>query len=494
MGCGTVQTLDTEQKQIKIQQNKEASQILDIKKDEQNISKDMNNKNKITQIKNKDSSKYTKKFPRKNKKLFSKSILSENSNITSDRKFRKIENYATVISAIQDSLPEINIKLDKTKDDIGIKFYEFEVKANRYEIVYPIWLIKNEEVEFFVEGKWKINQEIECDCNGIEMKDDTLFPDKVNEYHEKKDIIFNDGALVGRLLKGKSFLIYNGLKYTPEESGALLLKMNLNNIWSKEKPKGKLKIKLYGAYKIDDFEDLEKRNGWWKQLKRIEYLNDSDLEYYEMNDIEKSLIVLFNKLRHDSNIFAKQYLDNFQKITKTSKQIYDKFINNNLQFTPLKINLTLVKLLQIFFEKIFYKESTTEEDWNYVLSSENCLQEFLIDSFNHKKKIHACIVRYNTENIMHIFSRILFRKDIRDNILTYEYNEIGMITLFNNWNKIHDSDYENTKKSDVHYFIFALGNPFGNDEINHKVDSTYEKFIINEKIRQKLSLTKKSII
>ena len=34
MGCGTVQTLDQEQKQIKIQQNKDASQIIDIKKDE----------------------------------------------------------------------------------------------------------------------------------------------------------------------------------------------------------------------------------------------------------------------------------------------------------------------------------------------------------------------------------------------------------------------------------------------------------------------------
>ena len=95
---------------------------------------------------------------------------------------------------------------------------------------------------------------------------------------------------------------------------------------------------------------------------------------------------------------------------------------------------------------------------------------------------------------MHIFSRILFRQNIRDNIITYEYDEIGMITLFNNWNKIHDRDYENVKKSNVHYFIFALGNPFGNDEINHKVDSTYEKFILNEKIRQKLSLVKKSII
>ena len=48
MGCGTVQTLDTEQKQIKIQQNKNASQIIDIKNDEQN----MNDKNKLIQIKN----------------------------------------------------------------------------------------------------------------------------------------------------------------------------------------------------------------------------------------------------------------------------------------------------------------------------------------------------------------------------------------------------------------------------------------------------------
>jgi len=341
------------------------------------------------------------------------------------KNFKKIENYATIISAIQDKLPEVKVKLEKTDDNIGRKYIEFEVKANRYEIVYPIWLIKNEEVEFYVDGRWRINHEIKCDSKGIELKDDALFPNKINEYHENKNIMFNDGALVGRILKGNSFSIYNGLKYTPEESGALLLKMNLNNIWSKDKPEGKLKVKIYGAYKIEDFEDLEKRNGWWEQLKRIEYINDFELEYYEMNDTEKSLIVLFNKLRHDSNTFAKQYLENFQKITKTSMQIYDKFIKNILQFTPLKINLTIVKLLQIFFEKIFYKKSTKEEEWNYVIDSESCLQEFLIESFNHKKKIHACIVRFNTENIMHIFSRILFRKDIRDNILTYEYDEIG---------------------------------------------------------------------
>ena len=108
-------------------------------------------------------------------------------------------------------------------------------------------------------------------------------------------------------------------------------------------------MKLYGAYKIDNIDEIEKRNGWWRQLKNIEYINEFELEYYEMNNTEKGLIILLNKLRHDSCTFAKQYLDNFQKLTKTSNQIYSQFINNRNQFTPLKVNLTMVKLLQTFF-------------------------------------------------------------------------------------------------------------------------------------------------
>ena len=498
MGCGSVQTLDQEEKNIKIQEKIEENQIIEIQVESQN--KPIKNKNMMNeikqnfiQIKNEESSISTKKLTRQPKALHLQDKISENSNISTERKYKKIENYATIISAIQDRLPEVLVKLEN-KDNIERKYYEFEVKASRYDIVYPIWLIKDEEVEFYVEGKWKINHEIVCDSKGIEKKDDVLFPDKVNEYQENKDIMFNDGALVGRTLKGKSFLIYNGLKYTPEESGALMLKMNLNNIWSKEKPKGKLKVKIFGAYKIEDFEDLEKRNGWWNQLKRIEYINENELQYYEMNNTEKSLIVLLNKLRHDSNIFAKQYLNNFQQITNTSKQIYNKFISNNLQFTPLKINLTMVKLLQTFFEKIFYRETTTDDDWNYVMKSESCLQDFLKQSFNHKKKIQVCIVKYNSENIMHICSKIIFRKEIRDNILTYEYDEIGMITLFNNWNKINENNNEIIKKSNVYYLIFALSNQFGNDDLNYKVDLSYEKFVLNEKIKHKLSLNNKTIL
>ena len=491
MGCGSVKTIEHEEKQIKVKINESQN---DIQNENQKENKNKNKRVDLIEFANKESTVSSKKFVRQAFNT-SRNLEMTKSSKASSRKYRRIEgDYTTVISAIQDSLPEVIAKLDKTEDEIGKRYYEFEVEANRYEIIYPIWLIKDEEVEFYVEGKWKINKEKECDCKGIENQNVILFPEKINEYLNSQEKKYNDGALIGRTIKGNYFLIYDGLKYTPEQSGALLLKMNLNNFWSKEKPEGKLKVKIYGAFKIDNIDDLEKRNGWWSQLKNIEYINEFELEYYEMNNIEKGLIILLNKLRHDSCTFAKQYLDNFQKLTKTSNQIYSQFINNRNQFTPLKVNLTMVKLLQTFFEKIFYKEETEEEDWHYVQSSENCLQEFLRESFYKKKKIHACIVRYYDENIMHVFSRLLFRKEIRDNLLTYEYEEMSMITLFNNWNKVYDEGKNVNKTKNIYYCIFALSNQFGNEKINYNVDKSFEKFLKEEKIKKTLNLVNRSIL
>ena len=491
MGCGSVKTIEHEEKQIKVKINESQN---DIQNENQKENKNKNKRVDLIEFANKESTVSSKKFVRQAFNT-SRNLEMTKSSKTSSRKYRRIEgDYTTVISAIQDSLPEVIAKLDKTEDEIGKRYYEFEVEANRYEIIYPIWLIKDEEVEFYVEGKWKINKEKECDCKGIENQNVILFPEKINEYLNSQEKKYNDGALIGRTIKGNYFLIYDGLKYTPEQSGALLLKMNLNNFWSKEKPEGKLKVKIYGAFKIDNIDDLEKRNGWWAQLKNIEYINEFELEYYEMNNIEKGLIILLNKLRHDSCTFAKQYLDNFQKLTKTSNQIYSQFINNRNQFTPLKVNLTMVKLLQTFFEKIFYKEETEEEDWHYVQSSENCLQEFLRESFYKKKKIHACIVRYYDENIMHVFSRLLFRKEIRDNLLTYEYEEMSMITLFNNWNKVYDEGKNVNKTKNIYYCIFVLSNQFWNEKINYNVDKSFEKFLKEEKIKKTLNLVNRSIL
>ena len=497
MGCGSVKTIDKEEKkvQIELNQNENQSQVIEEKgiKNEIDENKNKGMKVEIIEIENKVSSLSSKKITRRPPNYEYNELITKNTKLS--KTFHRIEGeYAIIISSIQDSLPEVIPKVDTTEGDIGRKYFEFEVKANRYEIIYPLWLIKDEEVEFRVEGKWKINQEIECDSRGVENTDIILFPEKISEYLDNKEIKYNDGALVGRIIKGKSFLIYDGLKYIPEESGALLLKMNLNNLWSKEKPEGQLKVRVYGSYKIEDLEDLEKRNGWWTQLKIIEYINEYELQYYEMNNMEKALILLLNKLRHDSKAFAKQYLDNFQKITKTTQQIYTDLINNPNQFTPFKINLTMVKLLQTFYEKIFYKEETEDEDWNYVINSEKCLQEFLKESFYNKKKIHACVLRYYDENIMHVCSRILFRKDIRENILTYEYEEISIITLFNNWNKMFDNNFDSNKKKNIYYCVFALSNSYGNDDMNFKVDKSFEKFLKEEKLKNTLNLYKKSII
>lgn len=481
MGCGSVKTLDTENKNKN--ENKEENQIIEIKKE-----KNSNQDDEINEISIEKENKILNASPQKedqNQNILKSSkkskVLMEDIN-TSKRTFKPLGgNSSIIISSVQKSLPKIEEKIVKV-DDIEKKFFEFEAKASRFDILYPIWLIKDEQVEFSVEGKWNVNDEIECDSKGVENPDVGLFPERINEYLENNEIKYNDGALVGRIIKGNNFLIYDGLKYTPEESGALLLKMNLNNLWSKNKPFGKLKIRIYGAYKIEDIDDLEKRNGWWNQLKMIEYLNEFELEYYEMNDTEKSLVILLNKLRHDSCAFAKQYLTNFEKMTNTTKQIYNQLISNNKQYIPLKVNLTMVKLLQTFYEKIFYKEETPEEDWNYVLDSEKRLQEFLEESFCNKKKVHAAVVRYYDENIMHVCSRLLFRKEIRDNLLTYEYEEMSMITLYNNWNNMQ-SEEEKRKKNikNIYYCVCALSNQNGNDKINYDVDKSFAKFIKEEK-------------
>ena len=84
---------------------------------------------------------------------------------------------------------------------------------------------------------------------------------------------------------------------------------------------------------------------------------------------------------------------------------------------------------------------------------------------------------------MCIFLSIFFSKYRRVNISSYEYKEKGKKTLFNNLNKNNDNDYENCQKSNAHYFIFALSNPLGKDELNYNVDYIYEIFIKQEIIK-----------
>jgi hypothetical protein len=357
---------------------------------------------------------------------------------------------------------------------LGRNVLEFDLQASRYDKICPIWIQKEEEIEFIVQGKWKINKEIECDSRGIKLNKNR---NDIGEGDDNNKNNFNDGALIGRVIKGQPFVIFDKLKYVSEISGPLILKMNLNSISNREQPEGSLKIKIYGARKIQNNEDLEDKIGWWKQLKVIEFNNKEHLPNYTIQNSEKSIIILLNKARHDSKLFASQYLDNFQKLTPSTKRIYEQLMTNKDQYIPLKINLSIIKLLKKFYYKFIDENNAyTEEEWNSILKSEESLLKYLQDSFNSKKKLYLSILRYYEDNPFYLGLRILFRDNIRDNILSYNIEEISMLNLSYNLNG----------GKNVYYCIVVISNKNGNDNINYDIDMNFEKFIEDENLNLKV--------
>ena len=383
----------------------------------------------------------------------------------------------TMTSKEEEKLPKVTQNSIISNGFIDKKYVEFELKANRYETIFPIWIAKEEEIEFTIIGKWKINSQSECDEKGIQSNEEE------NDLNDKRNK-FNNGALIGRVLKGEPFHIYNGLKYISNISGPLVLKMYLNSLWDRENPEGSLKIKILGAQKIQNLNDLEEKIGWWKQLRIIEFNNKEHLPNYKLSNLEKSLFILFNKLRHDSKLFSSQYLDNYQRLTPTTKKIYNQFISNKDQFIPFKINLSIIKLLHKFYD-LFMKEDNKynlkEENWIYIIRSENYLQKYLEESFNNKKKICTTIVRYYEENAFYLGLRVLFRDNIRNNMLNYNFEELSIINLCN----------EQKIGKNIYYCIVVLSNQNGNDKIDYELNMNMEEFIENEKkLEKKRSIVK----
>ena len=447
--------------------NKKEEKILESEiNNSKNINKSNSNSSKSKNESKKESISISN-YENKNKNEEKESLLRKKA-YTTDKLPHSNANIS-FYSNNEEKLPKVVQSSELSGGYLDKKFLEIELKANRYETIFPIWISKEEEIDFIISGKWNINNEIECDSRGINIQNDENY-----ENGENKNT-FNDGALVGRILKGKPFLIYNGLKYISDISGPLILKMNINSLWSKEQPQGVLKIKIYGAQKIENVTDLDEKIGWWKQLRNIEFSNKDQIPNYELDNNEKSIIILLNKLRHDSKLFSSQYLDNYQRLTPTTKKIYNQFIENTEQFIPFKINLSVIKLLTKFFGVFINednKKNVKEEDWTYILKSENYLQKFLEESFNNKKKIFVSIIRYYEENPFYLGLRILFRDNIRNNMLSYNFEEMSIINLFNNLRK-------DGKK--IYYCIVVLSNQNGNDKVYYDLNKNIEQFIEDEK-------------
>ena len=362
-------------------------------------------------------------------------------------------------------------KVIKYHDPIqGVKgpFWEINLEASKNEIMYPLLIEKNKEIIFYINGNWKINDDLQCDCNGIsEIKNnyEEYMPNKV-KYK------FNKGALIGRVIYGEPFQIYDGLRYKSNYDGPLILKMNLNSLWAKENPSGSLNIKIKGVFYVDNVNEMEERIGWRKQLKIIELNNLKDLPDYKIPSLEKMIIILFNKARFNSKLFANQYLDNMKSLTPNSIKLYNEFINNTKQNLPFKINISIVNFLQKFYGPFLSgNNDNNNNDSLIILKTSKIIKTYLNKCFNNKKNIFSIsIIKYKDKNPFHLASRLLFEDEIRQNIFKSNCEEMSMMTM---------NTREGYKKNSF-YTIIVLSNEKGNDSLNYDISKNIKNFINEE--------------
>ena len=73
----------------------------------------------------------------------------------------------TTFMPSQKNFPKVNKYQDPIQGVNG-PFWEITMEASKNEIMCPLWIEKNKEIIFYINGKWKINDDLECDCNGIQ--------------------------------------------------------------------------------------------------------------------------------------------------------------------------------------------------------------------------------------------------------------------------------------------------------------------------------------
>ena len=383
-------------------------------------------------------------------------INKHNTSIFDDRK----QKVRTIFIPSQKGFAKVNKYFDPIQGVNG-PFYEVNVKASKNEIMYPLWIGKNKEVIFYINGKWKINNETECDCKGIK-EIENKYEKYMNNVVKNK---FNKGALIGRVINGDYFEIYDGLRYISDKDGPLILRMNLNSLGIKEKPSGSLNLKIKGVVNINTISEMEDRIGWWKQLKIIELNNLKDIPNYKIPSIEKMIIIIFNKARYNSKLFSNQYLYSIKNLTPNSNKLYNQFQNNLKQNIPFKINVSIIRLLQNFFKPFL---SGDKSDSLMINKSKAIIKNYLHKCFNGKKNIyHISILKYKEKNPFYLASRLLFEDEIRENIFKSDCQEMSMITIQTN----------QSFKKNIFYTIVVLSNEKGNDNINYDISKDPKSFI-----------------
>ena len=324
----------------------------------------------------------------------------------------------TINSSIQNEVNSNN--LTNRVDNFSIikenNYFSIIIKPYLYDTVLPIWCEKNTDIIFRVYGKWSIDEYTECDCKGIESE---------NISKEK----FNNGALIGRILNSSYFLIYDNLHYVSYTRGPLYFKMNVNNIFNKTKPNGELNLKIFGVKNLS-YEEIDELLGWDKSINEIIYTNQSLYSNISIPILEKETIIYVNKMRVNSTLFAKEYLENIKNLTVSIEKLYKYMTKeNNVKYEKLKVNPFILNKIQEFYFPILGKNNKNKNKNYNILNSEIELENYLTNVFGKLKRIKLIIKKHNSFKPLTLAIRFLLDENIRNEIFTSKNSEISILTL-----------------------------------------------------------------
>ena len=406
----------------------------------------------------------------------------EENEISNENNFLNISNSDnnTLISSINNSFYDnettteninemFNIKKESSNSNLTI--LNLTIYANRFEAMYPIWIEKDTEIKFNVNGKWKVDSKNECTSTGIESNEINT---TINLNDEDN---FNNGALIGRIFNDKPFVIYDNLTINSKVSGPLFLRMNVKNLFNKILPSGKLNIKIIGAKSVNSFEEIEEMIGWDKNLKDIEY-NDSDKNFFvKLSFIDKETIIYLNKVRFNSNLFCIQYLNNIKNLTSATRILCDFMINQKKKIEKFKVNYVIMKLIENFYKPFFGRSNKLKNKKISILNSQKELEHHLNESFENKKKFKIFMKKHDCQKPLSLCIKFLVSEEIRNEIFNEENKEITLLTL------------RTRKRQKINYFSFLI---FSNEEGN-KGTNNLKKLLFYNPSYSNMNVTKSNL-
>ena len=298
------------------------------------------------------------------------------------------------------------------------------IQACRYELMYPIWVNRGSRLQFEIKGHWKVNAY-------------QSWPEK--EYLDSSDSSFSNnkdmttksiehGALCGRFLDEEEFQISNNLIYVPQHSSPLFLRMYVYS-YEDYKPSGSLMLTIHNVEKIAPLSKLEEMMGWKSNINEIHLIDDAlhtevntngsiiTMEY-QVPSIEKEVMILLNKLRDNSRLFAKQYLYNIAKLTNTTLAVYNELLSQKEQFTPFVFNVKVAKCISEYYGSYLGDNNTTKNKKEFIMKSRLDLQKYINLKFvgDTAKNIKVFLREHHDTKVVSLAVLCVLNDEIRKNI------------------------------------------------------------------------------